>query len=362
MLRRGLRRFCFLAIAGLLMGLPGYTQSGDLQEDRVSEGIDTDKGRVMTATEELVEMLKQRSLLKVEKEQRKQMRMTKGTIGFHIGQDNNVNTSSARQGDFYNEQYFAFSWVPTFDRYLAAEVGTWYYSDMYFNYRDLTIADNAFNASLKWYPWGIPDFELQPGMEYAFAYYPYCDTSSYVEDKVFLKFKHRFWQRWAQDGAYEFSLKEYDAKQPRDEAYNYLSGMVVEKEKHSVEYNLAIPFFTNNLKIKQKLYKETSNDLYHDYYDVYSYKATGEIGRSLNKKLYAKLSTAFERKNYNARTVTSRNVAEYDDVYTHKLSLYYTLKKNWTLSYALTLKKSASNYDLYDYDTISHLAGVYISF
>ena len=138
--------------------------------------------------------------------------------------------------------------------------------------------------------------------------------------------------------------------------------MALEKSRHEFQYSLGFPIGKNNIKIKPKVYRETSNDAYIDYYDLYSYKIEGEIGRSLTKKLYAKISNAYERKNYWHRTVSGFNVAEYDDVYTQKLNLYYTLKKGWTLSYTLTHKKSDSNYAVYDYDSLSHKAGIYISF
>jgi hypothetical protein len=343
-----------------------WAQTEDIQEDRVADAIEQEKGRTLTPAEELIELLKRRALRKAEKERRKQLWTTKGTIGMHIGYNNNVNTNSDRRGDFYNEQYFSFSWTPTFSDYLAAEIGTWYFTDWYFDNRDTTLVDNAFNASLKWYPLGDPNLEFQPGVERSYAYYPYSDTSTYVEDKAFVKFKHRFWKRWTQDGKYEYSFKEYDTKNPRTEENStaYIYGMVLEKSRHTAEYNLALPaILKNNLKIKQKAYMESSNDKYrNDYYDVYSYKLTGECGRSLAKKLYSKVSSAFERKNYKSRTVAGANLAQYDDVYTHKAMFYYTLKKGWTLSYTVTYTKTDSNYVVYDYDSLSHVAGIYISF
>lgn len=357
----------FAGVVCLVSNTAGWAQTEDTIEDRVAERIAEEKGRALTPAEELVEMLKQRAMRKVEEERRKQLLTTKGTIGLHIGRDNNVNTDTVRRGDFYLEQYFSFSWVPAFSDYLGAEVGTWYYSDWYFSNKDTTIIDHALNSSLKLYPWGNPNLELQPGCEKVFAYYPYAETSTYDENKLFLKFKHRFWNKWTQDGKYEYSFKEYDKKHPRlgasGAAYPTQIGMALEKIRHTVEYNFAFPFLSNsNFKIKQAAYNETSNEAYMDYYHVYSYKLTGELGRSLTKKLYAKLSTAFERKNYYERTVPVYNVGGYEDIYTHKGMLYYTLKKNWTLSYTLTAKKSDSNYSIYDYDTMSHVAGIYISF
>lgn len=343
-----------------------WSLSEEEQEDRIEEGIAAEKGRVYSSAEELIELLKQRALRKQETARREQLRATKGTLGLHFAYDNNVNTDSDRLGDIYFEQYFAYNWVPTFNDYLAAEIGPWYYSDIYMDSCDLTILDYAFKAILKYFPTGKPYLELQPGIERQWIHYPETENSSYIEDKAFFKFKHRFWQRWSQEGKYEYAFKEYDKKGARETtSTSYLAGMVLEKSKHSLEYNLGFPWGKNNCKIKQKAYQEASNDHYRDYYDVYSYKVTAELGRSLNKKLYAKASGSYERKNYSHRTViapSSYAVAEYDDVYTQQLDFYYTLKKDWTLSYTLKHKRSDSNYPIYDYDKVSHKTGVYISF
>jgi len=354
---------CFIFTASLLITPALVLADEDTQEDRVADVLDEDRGEVVTSAQELIEMLKKRALRKVESERKKQLWETKGTIGLHIAYDNNVNTGAARQGDMYFEQYFSFDWVPTFSDYLSAEIGTWYFGDFYFDNKDTTLFDNAFKASLKYYPRGDPTLELQPGVERAYAYYIKAEDSSYVEDKAFLKFKHKFWKRWSQDGKYEFSFKEYGTKAPRvATTTDYITSMALEKKRHTAEYNLGFPVGKNNLKIKQKIYRETSNDSYADYYDVTSYKVTGEVGRSLVKKLYSKLSVSFERKNYDERPVTLYNVAEFDDVYTQKVDFYYTLKKGWTLSATITHKKSDSNYAIYDYDGMSYKTGVYISF
>ena len=364
-MKRSFVLMVILVVSTLLLVNPVVAQvQDDSREDRVQDLLDEEKGEVKTPAEELIEMLKKRALRKVEEERRKQFWAFKGTIGLHMAYDNNVNTDSERRGDSYLEQYFSYSWVPTFNDYFGAEVGTWYFSDWYFDTADTTIIDNAFNASLKIYPKGSPDLEWQPGIERVYAYYPSAEDSSYVEDKAFFKFKGRFWKKWSQGGKYEFSFKEYDTKHPRlNTSSSYIMGNALEKKRHTLEYYVGFPAGKNNLKVKGKAYKETSNDAYIDYYDVYSYKGEAELGRSLTKKLYMKLSSAYERKNFCQRsTIASYFKAQYDDVYTQKLNFYYTIKKGWTLSYTLTYKKSDSSNATYDYDTMSHKAGIYISF
>lgn len=248
---------CLFISLSLLISPVFVSADEDTQEDRVSDTLDEDRGEVVTSAQELIQMLKLKALRSVESEKKKQLWATKGTIGLHIAYDNNVNTGATRDGDTYFEQYFAFDWVPTFSDYLSAEVGTWYFGDFYFENRDTTLFDNAFKASLKYYPRGDPTIELQPGIERAYAYYIKAEDSSYVEDKVFLKFKHKFWKSWSQDGKYEYSIKEYDTKMPRvATTTDYVSGMALEKRKHEAEYNFGFPVGKNNLKIKQKIYRD----------------------------------------------------------------------------------------------------------
>ena len=357
----------FIVAILLISPLSGWAQTEEEREDRLQEAIEEERGPVVSSTEELIELLKQRALRKQEEARREQLWATKGTIGLHVAYDNNVNTDTDRRGVEYVEQYFSYSWVPTFSNYFGADIGPWYFADIYCDNDDTTMFDGAFKVILKYYPRGEPRLELQPGIERQWIHYPEAENSSYIEDKAFLKFKHRFGKGLTQDGKYEYAFKEYDKKRARSGpgSTSYIPGMVLEKSKHTLEYNIGFPWKKNNLKVKQKAYKEVSNDHYRDYYDVYSYKIAGECSRSIIKKLSGKVTVSYERKNYSHRTVaspTSYAVAEYDDIYTQKLDLYYALKKGWTLSYTFTHKRSDSNYSVYDYDKASHKTGVYISF
>ena len=89
---------------------------------------------------------------------------------------------------------------------------------------------------------------------------------------------------------------------------------------------------------------------------------TGEIGRSITKKLHTKAALSYEQKDYSTRTVSDHQVAQEDRTYKQKITLFYFLDADWLLNYTWTRTKVDSNDPVYDYEKLTHLIGAYYSF
>ena len=337
------------------------------------EKIASQQESIVRSTQEFIELLKQeairragiKALARKEAEEVKtQLKQFEGTIGIHYGYDNNVNADAAFEGGLFLRNYFSYNWVPTLNRYLKAELGTWHLADNHTDDKDITFRIAAGQTNLKWYPTGDKDFLIQPGFEWSDTHYPNDATLATKENKLFINARHGFWGNWSQELNYEDSrINSNNNKLARDGEENDRINAALKKHKHSIEYGLNLPFLYNSkLKVKQKGALQTSNDSYLDYYDYNGHKSTVEIGRTLTQKLYAKAAFSYEKKNYTERTVTEHDLAQEDSIYTQKVSLFYFFNENWLASYIFSNSKVDSNSPVYDYEKMTHLLGVYYTF
>jgi len=315
--------------------------------------------------EEAIRRAEIKALAKKEIEEPKyQIKKFEGTVGIHYGYDNNANADTAFEGGQFIRNYLAFSWLPSFNEYLEAELGVWHLTDYYTEDSDLTFKMAAGQTSLKWYPLGNNTLTLQPGFEWTDTHYPDNESVSTKENKLYFNIKHKFWNRWFQELNLDEIWISYDNNRlARDGAGTRVQGSSLEKRRYSIEHILGFPFiYDTSFKLKQKGRRQTSNDAFTDFYDYYSYKVTGELGRSLTEKLYAKAALSYEQKDYSTRTVTDHQVAQEDRTYKQKVTFFYFLEADWLVNYTLTRTKVDSNSTVYDYEKLTHLFGAYYSF
>lgn len=328
---------------------------------------------IVRSTKELIELLKQeairraklKALAKAEAEEPKmQLKKFEGIIGLHYGYDDNINNDRALEGGQFVRNYFGLDWLPSFNQYYKAQVGVWYLGDSYVDDQDVTFKIATGNASFKWYPKGNDNFVIQPGFEFSDNYYPNDETLSTKENSLFLHTKYKFWKRWFHELNYDGLWTYYDENRlARDVGGSDRSGVALKKRRHSIRYNLQFPLGEKTtFKVKQRGSRQTSNDVFNDFYHYYSYKVTGELGQRLTKKLYMKPSFSYERKDYTDRIVTVNQVAQEDRIYTTKVTLFYFWKENWMLNYTWTLTKADSNAAVYDYRKNNHVFGIYYTF
>lgn len=332
------------------------------------KAIEEKKEAVVKSAEELIALLKEEAIrraeLKALAKVPSRFKRFEGSAAVHYGYDSNINADTAFEGGQFVRNYFTFNWLPSLNEYLEAELGAWYLADNYTEDSDFTFRMATGQTSLKWHPMGNNTLTFQPGFEWTDTHYPDDESSSTKENRFFLDTKHKFWKGWSQELNFEEIRTSYtDNQLSRDGEGNRLQDAPLKKRKYSVEYILGFPsVYKTSFKLKQKGRRQTSNDAFTDFYDYYTYKVTGELGRSLTEKLYAKTALSYEQKNYSTRTVPDHQVAQEDQTYKQKVTFFYFLNTDWLINYTWTRTKVDSNSAIYDYERTSHLFGAYYSF
>jgi len=337
------------------------------------EEIETKKEAVIQSTKELIALLKKEAVRRAEikaiakgklEKSKLQLKKFEVSIGTHFGYDDNINADAAFEGGQFVRNYFAFNWLPSLNEYLEAQLGTWYLSDNYTEDSDLTFKMTAGQTNLIWHPLGNDTLTFQPGFEWTDTHYPDNESVSTKERKLFFNTKHKFWGKWFQELNFEETRIDYnDNRLSRNGAGTRQQEIPLKKRRYSVEYIISFPFiYDTTFKLKQKGRRQTSNDAFTDFYDYYTYKVTGELRRSITKKLYAKTALSYEQKDYSTRTVTDHQIAQEDRTYQQKITFFYFLNADWLINYTWTRTKVDSNSTVYDYEKMTHLLGAYYSF
>lgn len=311
---------------------------------------------------DIVEKLKERALLKVKEKRRQLLLKTKVSAAVLYGYETNVTQASDTKGDYYVEEDFSFNWQPTFNRYLGLDIGYWLVNQSYSEQTDSSSMDHALNFTMNLTPFESGRLKLSPGIEYEWLWYNLSKESSYEDTKYFLKFKHYIGKKWNYGGGYEYLEKNYDEKKARNQEKRASPDIVREDTRHTVDLYVTKYLGKYTLKIKGKAYINFSNDQYQEYYDYDSWKPSLTISRTFleDDKLYVSFTPSFEHKNYHHRTAVE--TARYDSVYTYKTSLYYTLKKPFTLTFSNTYKKVDTNYTAGRYKDITNVIGLTADF
>ena len=312
--------------------------------------------------QDIIEMLKERALLRVKEKRRQRLLKTRLSASVIYGFEGNVTQASDTKGDHYQEEDFSMYWQPTFNKYLGLDTGYWLVNQSYFEQTDSSSLDHAFNFTVKLTPFENGKLKFSLGGEFEQLWYPLSKESSYTSPKHFLKFTHYIGKKWNYGGGYEYSEKAYDAKMARNQEKAASTDIVREDTRHTVDFFVTRYLGKWTLQVKGKAYVNFSNDHYQDYYDFESWRPSLSIARSFleDDKLYVSFSPSYERKNYHERKAVDNT--RYDDVYTYKTSIYYTLKKPWSLNFSNTYKKQDTNLDTSRYKNITNTIGLTADF
>jgi chemotaxis protein histidine kinase CheA len=312
----------------------------------------------------LVDTIKKIDLKEKEKKKRTRWTTVDGTFGAHYVYNSNVNTDKADEGDNILRNYLSLDWKPEFVvNRIVGDLGFWYYGDRYFEQTDSSFRIVALNPSIQFTPWKNRAIVLQPGIEWSSTHYPNNPSSSQEEIKLYHTLRHTFWKNWSQELRYSTTWGTSDPEQnARDGSGTDIPDVKLEKTKYTVDYDFSIPAGKNKFKIKQQVYRETSNDAFTDYYHAWAYKVTGEIGRSITEKIYGKYSYSYQMKNYDERPSADVDAAQEDTTYTNKVTLYYFLNSDWLFDYNFTFTRADSNATSYDYSKFENTVGFYYNF
>ncbi len=352
--------FIFSAAVSLSFAQDRSLEKQEQREAAIASALEALEPR--ETPKDIIEKLKERAFLKLKERRRQRLFKTRLSASVFYGYETNVNQDAETKGDFYAEEDFSFYWQPAFNEYFALDAGYWAIKQDYTELTDSSSLDNAFTCTLNVTPFEDGKIKFSPGLEYEWLWYPYAKESSYNNLKYFMKFKHYAGKNWNYGGGYEYSEKTYDEKKARDQQKRASPAIVREDTRQSVDVYLTRYLGKYTFKLKGKGYLNTSNDQYQEYYDYTSLKPSLVLSRAFlgGDKLYASLTSSYERKNYHDRLAVDS--PRRDKVFTYKGSLDYSLGKNFTLNYSHTYKMVHSNYTEGRYKDITNVIGMTADF
>ncbi|PIQ89152.1 MAG: hypothetical protein COV72_04505 [Candidatus Omnitrophica bacterium CG11_big_fil_rev_8_21_14_0_20_42_13] len=350
----------FLTDASYLFSADEDENRSEQQEDKVASFKKSILSEAQT-TSELIELLKQRALLRVKKKKREQLLKFSVFASLAGGYENNVNNDSSTKGDIFTSQFAMVGWNPIFNKHLGLNVNTLAFNQIYSDFTDSNYLYAITNAGLRLYPFSDGRLRLEPGIGYESLWYPDSPLSSYSGMKYFLKTKNYLSRNFNIDLNFEFSTKEYNTKKARNPSGVEMD-FVREDERYAFEAGITQRIGRYSITIEEEAYRNTSNDLLQDLNDYYALKSSLNISGTFleDRSLYVSFTPSFERKNYRVRL--GRDNARFDDRYNYKLAVYYTLNKNISVSYRFDYWKLDSNNIAAEYENVINQVGLSVRF
>lgn len=329
-------------------------------EDKV---VSTKEGALaeLQTTSEIIELLKQRALLRIKKKRRERLLKVSLFSSVSGGYENNVNNDSAKKGDLFTSQLLMVTWQPTFNKYFSLNNSVLAFNQIYSDFTDTNYLYSSVSTGARFYPFSDGKLRLEPGLGYEVLWYPNSLNSSYNTVKYFLKTKNFISRTLSADLNFEFSLKEYDNRKARNPS-GVTQEFVREDERYTFEAGLTRRIGRFSLGLKEKVYRNTSNDLLQELNDYYSHKSSLTLSGTFleDNRLYIAFTPSFERKNYKVRLAVDR--ARFDDRYNYKFAAYYKLNENYTLTYKFDHWNLNSNSRSSEYTNIINQIGISAKF
>ena len=166
----------FIFIPSSLLAQVTPEERQELREFQYEDRLE--KPEKPKTADEIMELLKERAMLKI-KERRKQLLLkTRVSLGMTHGFETNPANDSLEKGDSFMEETFNFNWVPTFEKWLSADVGYSLTDTNYFEQRTIDTADHSLTGSLKYYHYPSNKILLEPGIGYTWLLYDFDKTSN----------------------------------------------------------------------------------------------------------------------------------------------------------------------------------------
>lgn len=312
-------------------------------------------------TSELIELLKQRAMLKVKKKRREQLLKFSISASANSGYESNVNNDSSNKGDTFHNEFVMLNWAPTLNKRLGLNVTGFSYNQAYSDFTDSNYLYSSVFGGVRLYPFEDGKLRLEPGAGYATLWYPFSADSSYNEVKFYLNSKNFLTRQWNLDINSTASFKKYDSRKARNP-----SGVTQDFNREDATYSVdtTATYYVGrySVALKGAIGKNSSNDLLQDLNDYYYGKSELTIDGTFleGSRLYTAFIMSFERKNYKERLAVDS--AESDNRYNYRFTVYYTLNKNYMLNYKFDYWSLDSNSPISEYKNLVNQVGVLVKF
>ncbi|MFC1804703.1 hypothetical protein ACFLZ3_02620 [Candidatus Omnitrophota bacterium] len=248
------------------------------------------------------------------------------SVAVFSGYDNNVNLSTDRKGDIFQEVLLSLD----FSKRLK---GRFYLTIDYdidaLNYHEVSNASYVLNHLRLGLHKRFSDLRIGTGYDLGAAFYPNWGNNNFLLHKGFL-----YLGNYLTDSIYhqlqaEIGLKDYTDRKALHDTISTYQDKKRSQDRLSIEYSLRASIRPKLIwGIKVRLLTNDSNDRYLDYYDYDSHRIMPFAEYSLTEKIKLFADFSIARKTYKSRTlVTDSTWKQKDTVYTYRIGTSYKLSQ-----------------------------------
>ncbi len=320
MLKAGLKIICFLISITFLISPQAFPQTRQEKEEKTLE----------------VKRLKE------------SYRPSKiySTAGVFFGYDSNVNLSSTRKGDLFEEFLFSLS----FSKPLPRNWGFYFDYDLdVLNYNQYTENSNILNhLRFTLYKRFFP-FKVGAGYNLHIFNYPHNRHEDFIFHRGFVYLallSRNIYQRLE----FQAGIKDYTDEKALGDTITTFQDKERLDRRTSIEYLLKARLSPKLiLRLGLRFSKNNSNCRYVDFYDYHAWRHLLGLDWRAQRNLVLFSSIIHIKKDYNSRTVTLRPYTQKDNLYAGNVGLRYRLNAKNTFSLYYTYRENSSNDPLQEY-------------
>jgi len=264
-----------------------------------------------------------------------------------FGYDSNVELGSDRKGDIFQEFLYSLNFIKFWENNTKF---TCAYNLDALNYGEFTNVSNILNRLRFGLHKDFSQFTVGTGYDVSMFYYHHSKENDFLYHKGFFYLAADFPKNIYHQVQFEAVLKDYFYQNALADTINTYQSKERRDERLSIGYSLGTNLIPKmRLLIRAKYSINDANARYVDFYDYESYRGSFSLDYKLSRKLHCFSDVIYVRKNYDTRTVTSRDYRQKDNRYTANLGLRYKLNKKNSLSLYFTYRENSSNDSLAEY-------------
>ncbi|MFH1752691.1 MAG: hypothetical protein ABH875_00750 [Candidatus Omnitrophota bacterium] len=278
------------------------------------------------------------------------------------GYDNNVNLNRYDQdGSFFNQNNLSIHGkYPIVKDKLYLKSGYDFTWIKYFKFSDPDLVDNVLSAGIET---KLPkDLTWEVGYAADFVGFPRDKISRYTMNLLETSLKQDVTGWLYHQIGYEFFHKHYP-----DWKTSNNNGELLERDRgdarNTVSHQVGVYVGDKTfVKLDNRFYRNTSNELFLQFYDYKAFKTRTSLTHILTNKLYGSANFSYQYKAYDKRSVAGKEFDQRDHLVTCGTSIFYDIIPSVSLGVSFDLMDNRSNENQQKYEDCIISSGVYAVF
>lgn len=285
-------------------------------------------------------------------------------VGIIQGVDSNPLLDSTHKADSYTEEdvdiHFMYPLLHSSDGELRSKFGANCVNMNYYEINDVNIFDVTADVGVEYEI--FDKITLALGYLFDSMYFPHDKNGGFFGNQMNLGISQKLTDRSYHKLNYQLLFKDF-----MNRKYRLGNGTLASKVRRDVrnviEYELGY-YLTDKtkLKVSEKFYINESNDQYYDYYSYLNNRIGFSVVQNMFKKLYNITGFYYQRRNYDSRIVSDKNVTQKDNFYLVTVSFLYDITKDISAFLNYSHTENHTNEPLEEYSDNLYSAGLYYSF